>query len=128
MIFSICLNSDGATVVTIAGELDVTTKGDLERALNELVAARAPRVEIDLSQLRMIDSIGIGLLVGLYKCARDRGGEVVLREAAGQPLALFRLLQLDRLMMGTTPSSDGDRLTSMGAPEDPRPVTGFQQS
>ena len=111
MIFSICPNPDGVTVVTIAGELDVTTTGDLEPALDELAASRAPLVEIDLSQLRMIDSIGIGLLIGFYKDTRDRGGEMVLREASGQPLALFRLVHLDRLMMGTTPASPGDRLT-----------------
>ena len=110
MTFSICPHPDGGVVVTIAGELDVTTTGDLEPALDEL-AGRALRVEIDLSQLRMIDSIGIGLLIGFYKDTRDRGGDVVLREAGGQPLALFRLVHLDRLMMGTTPASDGDRLT-----------------
>ena len=110
MTFSICPNPDGAVVVTIGGELDVTTTGALEPVLDEL-AARAPRVEIDLSQLRMIDSIGIGLLIGFYKGTRDRGGEVVLRDAGGQPFALFRLVQLDRLMMGTTPSLDRDRVT-----------------
>jgi anti-sigma B factor antagonist len=104
MTFSIAPSRDGAVTVALIGELDVATSCEFRDALDVVVASRAQLVELDLSQLRLIDSVGIGLLVAFYKRTRDQGGEVVLREAGGQPLALFRLVQLDRLMMGTVPS------------------------
>jgi len=58
------------------------------------------RVEVDLAQLRMLDSSGVGALVSLYKQVRARGGEVVVVGLRDQPLAIFRLLRLDRVMVG----------------------------
>ncbi len=98
MTFSIAPGSNGAVVLRLVGELDVVTYDSLRVPLDELVEARTPVVEIDLSQLRMIDSVGIGLLVVFYKRVREGGGEVVLRDASGQPLALLRLVQLERFM------------------------------
>ncbi|HTA21321.1 MAG TPA: STAS domain-containing protein [Polyangia bacterium] len=97
--FSIRVTSDGVTVVSLFGELDVTTVDDLRPSLNSLAARRLSRVELDLSRLRMIDSIGTGVLVAFYKRMRAHGGEVVLRETGGQPLAILRLVHLDRILL-----------------------------
>jgi anti-anti-sigma factor len=97
--FSIRVTSDGVTVVSLFGELDVTTVDELRPSLNSLVARRLPRVEFDLSRLRMIDSIGTGVLVAFYKGMRAHGGDVVLRETGGQPLAILRLVHLDRVLL-----------------------------
>ena len=48
----------------------------------------------------MLDSSGVGALVSLYKRVRARGGEVVVLGLRDQPLAIFRLLRLDRVMVG----------------------------
>ena len=49
----------------------------------------------------MLDSSGVGALVSLYKRVRAYGGEVVMIGLRDQPLAIFRLLRLDRVMIGT---------------------------
>ena len=77
------------------------TVSDLRSELEKLLARRPPRVEVDLSSLRMLDSSGVGALVSLYKRVRAQGGEVVVVGLRDQPLAIFRLLRLDRVMNGT---------------------------
>jgi anti-sigma B factor antagonist len=92
---------DGTTFLTIEGTLDAVSVSDLRGELEKLVGTRPKSVEVDLSQLRMIDSSGVGALVSLYKRVRATGGKVVLKGVRDQPLAIFQLLQLDRLMLRT---------------------------
>ena len=92
---------DGTTLITIEGTLDAVSVSDVRGELDKLVASRPKAVEVDLSQLRMIDSSGVGALVSLYKRVRAKGGTVVLKGVRDQPLAIFQLLQLDRLMLRT---------------------------
>ena len=99
MTFSISVIDGGATRLAIEGELDAVTVSDLRSEIEKLLAKRPNRVEVDLSSLRMLDSSGVGALVSLYKRVRANGGNVVLKGVRDQPLAIFQLLQLDRLML-----------------------------
>lgn len=92
---------DGTTFITFEGTLDAVSVSDVRGELDKLVATRPKAVEVDLSELRMIDSSGVGALVSLYKRVRAKGGTVVLKGVRDQPLAIFQLLQLDRLMLRT---------------------------
>ena len=87
---------DGIHHLSIEGQLDAVSVSDLRGELDKLVGARPKAVEVDLSQLRMIDSSGVGALVSLYKRVRAQGGNVVIKGVRDQPLAIFQLLQLDR--------------------------------
>ena len=101
MTVTISATDAGATRIAIEGELDTVTVGDLRSQIEKLVAKEPKRVEVDLSALRMLDSSGVGALVSLYKRVRGYGGEVVMVGLRDQPLAIFRLLRLDRVMIGT---------------------------
>jgi anti-sigma B factor antagonist len=108
MTFSISINEAGVIRLSIEGELDAVTVSDLRVEIEKLLMRQIGRVEVDLSQLRMLDSSGVGALVSLYKQVRARGGEVVVLGLRDQPLAIFRLLRLDRVMVGAelkTPAS-----------------------
>jgi len=96
---------EGTSFISIEGTLDALSVSDLRGELDKLIGTRPKSVEVDLSQLRMIDSSGVGALVSLYKRVRANGGDVVLKGVRDQPLAIFQLLQLDRLMLraGKTP-------------------------
>ena len=100
MTFSISINEAGVIRLSIEGELDAVTVSDLRAEIEKLLMRQIGRVEVDLSQLRMLDSSGVGALVSLYKQVRARGGEVVVLGLRDQPLAIFRLLRLDRVMVG----------------------------
>ena len=100
MTFSISINEAGVIRLSIEGELDAVTVSDLRAEIEKLLMRQIGRVEVDLAQLRMLDSSGVGALVSLYKQVRARGGEVVVLGLRDQPLAIFRLLRLDRVMVG----------------------------
>lgn len=91
--------SSGVTHLVIEGELDAVTVSELRPELEKMVKARPTLVEVDLSTLRMVDSSGVGALVSLYKRVRAQGGNVSIKGLRDQPLAIFRLLRLDRVML-----------------------------
>ncbi len=85
------------TVLRIEGALDAVTAPELRPTLDALVAERRRRVVVDLSALRLIDSSGVGAIVSLYKRVRANGGGLSVIGLRDQPLAIFRLLRLDRV-------------------------------
>jgi anti-sigma B factor antagonist len=91
--------TNGVTHLSIEGELDAVSVSDLRPDLEKLVKSHPTLVEVDLSSLRMVDSSGVGALVSLYKRVRAQGGSVVIKGLRDQPLAIFRLLRLDRVML-----------------------------
>lgn len=67
---------DGIGVITVRGELDMNTAGELERALEEAIVARDAAVMLDLSACEFIDSTGIALIVSTWRrLDRGAGGE-----------------------------------------------------
>ncbi|HEY2745057.1 MAG TPA: STAS domain-containing protein, partial [Polyangia bacterium] len=62
-----------------------------------LVAEKRPAITVDLTDLRLIDSSGVGAIVSLYKRMRALGAKVEVVGLKDQPLAIFRLLRLDRI-------------------------------
>jgi anti-sigma B factor antagonist len=101
MTSKISVSESGAVRLAVEGELDTLTVGELRKEIDKLVSTKPKRVEVDLSSLRMLDSSGVGALVSLYKQVRAQGGHVVMAGLRDQPLAIFRLLRLDRVMLGT---------------------------
>ena len=101
MTFTVSTINTGVMRLAIEGELDAVTVPDLRKEIDKLAANSPKRVEIDLSALRMVDSSGVGAIVSLYKRVRGAGGEVVVIGLRDQPLAIFRLLRLDRVMVGS---------------------------
>jgi anti-sigma B factor antagonist len=100
MTHEIVTADDGTARLMIEGELDAISVFDIRPVLDALVTKRPRRVEVDLSRLRIVDSSGVGALVSLYKRVRAQGGQVVVTGLQNQPLAIFRLLRLDRVMAG----------------------------
>jgi anti-sigma B factor antagonist len=99
MTFSRTDNGD-ETVLRIEGALDAVTAPEIRPTLDALVTERRPRVVVDLSALRLIDSSGVGAVVSLYKRVRAAGGAVSVVGLRDQPLAIFKLLRLDRVFAG----------------------------
>src|SRR5215468_2007933 len=85
------------TTLKIEGALDAVTAPDLRPILDALVSEKRQKVVVELSSLRLIDSSGVGALVALYKRLRAQGGSVSVIGLKNQPLAIFKLLRLDRV-------------------------------
>jgi anti-sigma B factor antagonist len=97
MTFSISVSPSRTKRLSITGVLDADTASQLEPMLDALFSPPYRQVEVDLSGLRMIDSIGVGMLITVYKRLQARGVTFSLRGLRDQPLALFKLLGLHRL-------------------------------
>jgi anti-sigma B factor antagonist len=85
------------TVLEIRGVLDAVSAQQVRPTVEALVSEGRRSIQVDLSALRLIDSTGVGLIVGLYKRCRTFGGTVQVSGLKDQPLAIFRLLRLDRI-------------------------------
>jgi anti-sigma B factor antagonist len=85
------------TILHMYGKLDVITANEVKMLIDQLLEEERLRVVVDLEGLTMIDSSGVGAIVGLYKRVRAAGGHVDVTGARGQPLTIFKLLRMDRV-------------------------------
>jgi len=83
------------TIFRVRGELDALTASELRPVLDRLLDDGRQDITVDLSDLRLIDSSGVGALVGLYKRVRAAGGAVRFVGVTAQPLVIFKMLRLD---------------------------------
>lgn len=84
--------------IGVSGSLDVNTLPEVEPMLERLAAGAADQVDLDLSQLRLIDTVGVGALIRFCKRLRASGSRIVFYGLNDQPLVVFRLLGLDQRM------------------------------
>ena len=63
-------------VLTVRGEVDVTTTPRVRAQLITLLSEGRPRLIVDLEGVGFLDSSGLGALVAGLKLARSRSGEL----------------------------------------------------
>jgi anti-sigma B factor antagonist len=86
------------TLVTIAGEADVTNREDLRAVLDEEVAQQPSIVILDLSGLRFMDSSALHVILQANR-ALDRQGAMMALVAPTEAVAkMLRLTTADRLV------------------------------
>jgi anti-sigma B factor antagonist len=88
----------GWAVVRIAGEVDVATAPRLREQLVRLITDGQHRIVLDLDEVDLLDSTGLGVIVGVLKRARTVGGD--LRLVCNRPAIrkVFEITALDRTM------------------------------
>jgi anti-sigma B factor antagonist len=90
-------HTNDETKLAIRGSLDINSAPALSEEIDKIVATRPRVVRADLSGLDLIDSSGVAALVKLYKGVRNTGGAVSIEGARDQPLAIFKLLRMDKV-------------------------------
>jgi anti-sigma B factor antagonist len=70
-------------VVSVSGELDLTTGVQLRTAIDRLVSPDQPTVVVDLDGTTFLGSTGVGMLLAAHKLCRGAGG--VLRVVTSDP-------------------------------------------
>lgn len=72
-------NMKNSLLVSLSGELDQYAVADLKSKIDiEIQAAQKRNLIIDLSKVSLMDSSGIGLIVGRYKIIHSLGGKLVI--------------------------------------------------
>ncbi len=87
---------DHATIFDITGHIDLANSPELRKTLlKELRENKTPRVILNLTGVRYIDSSGVASLVEGLKAARDQGLRFIL---FGLSPSAREVLQLSRLI------------------------------
>ncbi|MEZ4366440.1 MAG: STAS domain-containing protein [Kofleriaceae bacterium] len=94
--FDVQRTDDGARIA-VRRMLDINTAPQLAEQVDRLLAAKPREVVVDLAGLDVIDSSGVAVLVKLYKGVRNLGGKLTIVGARDQPLAIFKLLRMDKV-------------------------------
>jgi anti-sigma B factor antagonist len=89
--------TNGETKLSVRGSLDINSAPALAEEVDKIIAGKPDKVLVDLSGLELIDSSGVAALVKLYKGIRGTGGSVMITGARDQPLAIFKLLRMDKV-------------------------------
>ncbi len=85
------------TVVSLGGEIDVYTAPFVRERLDEAVREGRTNLIVDLTQVRFLDSTGLGVLVGRLKLTRSRGGSLRLVGSEDRVLKVFSITGLDKV-------------------------------
>lgn len=87
----------GQPTLLVRGSLDINSAPSLAERIDQLLATKPGRVVVDLSALDLIDSSGVAALVKLFKGIRAQGGQMEMKGTRDQPLAIFKLLRMDKV-------------------------------
>lgn len=88
-----CYEVEGTVVAECHGKLTFENTPELKQALRDKIA-RDKRIVIDLKEVPLLDSSGLGSIVGLYVSARTRGCTVQVANASEQIRQLFSMSNL----------------------------------
>lgn len=86
---------DGASVVSVTGDVDVSNADRLRDALDRVLANGEDRLVVDLRGVPFMDSTGLGVLVGRLKVMRARRGSMRLVCVAHGMLRVLSITGLD---------------------------------
>ena len=87
---------DKITIFDVTGDIDLANSPTVRKALlREVKEKRTPRVVMNLSKVRYIDSSGVASLVEGLKASRDSGTRFIL---FGLSTSAREVLQLSRLL------------------------------
>ena len=101
--------ADGILGIRLAGDLIGSPDTDpLLAAVNAHLGAASPHCILDLSEVRYINSTGIGVLVALLTKFRSRGGELVLVNPADHPRKMLTLTKLNNIFL-VAPTTEAAR-------------------
>jgi len=91
---SVAPGLDGAVLIRVQGELDMSSSPELDQILRREIAA-GRQVVVDLSQTAFIDSTGLNALVTALRAADSNGGELKLSPTL--PAQVERVLEITGL-------------------------------
>ncbi|HSW44469.1 MAG TPA: STAS domain-containing protein [Phycisphaerae bacterium] len=87
---------DGATLVTLMGEVDLHHTPEVHKALVAACREQPQKLVINLDAVTYLDSSGIGTLVEVFRRINGYGGKLVLCGLSDRVHSVFEITKLDR--------------------------------
>jgi anti-anti-sigma factor len=91
-------DQDGVTVIAPRGPIDVSRALELREVLAGPVGESGGRVLVDLSEVTLVDSSGIGIFVTAHRHAEAAGASFALAGAPGPVGRVFELTRTNKLL------------------------------
>jgi anti-sigma B factor antagonist len=91
------------TIMPIIGRIDASTVSQLRDQLHSAVDMGTGVVVLDLSEVEMVDAIGLAMLVGTHRRALRAGRQLVLRDTPTRVHRVLVATGLDRVLKTEPP-------------------------
>jgi anti-sigma B factor antagonist len=85
-----------SVIVSVEGDLDIATAGDLHEHVLSAVDAHGPWLILDLSRLEFMDSSGLNVVINAYRTVKEHGGSLALAAPNERVTKVVRLVGLHR--------------------------------
>ncbi|GLY79162.1 STAS domain-containing protein [Actinoallomurus iriomotensis] len=92
------VTDDGIVSVTLAGALDVATAPRVRDLLIRLIDEGHHRLVLELSDVDFVDSIGLGVFVGVVHRLRPYDSSLAVAAPSPQAQKVFEITQLVRVL------------------------------
>ncbi len=89
---------DEVRVITLHGPIDVSSAMALRDLLGAQIDSPAARVLVDLTDVALIDSSGIGILVTAHRRAAGQGAAFALAGPSGAVARVFAMTRTNKLL------------------------------
>lgn len=89
------LNKSFVYVLHLSGNFVMEISDEFNLLMSTLTAGGMKKVVFDLSELKYIDSTGIGIFINVTKQVRARGGDLVFYNVNPKILEIFNLVKLN---------------------------------
>ena len=81
------------------GELDEHTAKETSKTLDDVfMSTLSKQIILDLSEMKFMDSTGIGVLIGRYKKMKDKGVSIFISNPSYHAEKIFKLTGLYKIM------------------------------
>lgn len=90
------IRKEKRTLIKPGRDIVASYTQELRRALWSLIEEGIPDVTIDLSDVRMIDSIGLGVLIAAHNALKKKQGRLAITHVSKEILGLLKTMRLDR--------------------------------
>jgi anti-sigma B factor antagonist len=85
------------TVLKITGVINIETDGELRNLFDETLSKGALNIRLNLKQVPIANSSGIGHILMLFKSLKERNGQLEIRGVSRNLLEMLKLLKVDAL-------------------------------
>ena len=90
-------NQKQCLLVSDMSELNATNANQVKSEIREALTSEHTRIDLDLSTTRLVDSSGLGVLIGLHTSMAARQGSIRILNPTGTVQQVLELTRLHRL-------------------------------